>query len=257
MKISKVLIFLLAGTSAISAQAAFEPAGAGAAPAYTYFELGGTFTSISVSMPGAPDLVASYDPVSPTWRGNIWMEINSILAGNVGNWTDLGHSVNLTASDGRSATVTYPNNLIYGTYAHSYDPVSRTLTLHNGAAEFYNRSWFCLGAVSLCGGMYSPTPSESSFLFPSKDTLLRPIESIAIDGSLDMVLTFSTDFRAFSGTGSMVQMLRNGTVITEQFTIVGTYVPVPAAGWLLGSGLMGLAGGAVRRRLRRASASVE
>jgi hypothetical protein len=69
--------------------------------------------------------------------------------------------------------------------------------------------------------------------------------SIAFYNSDQTVALFSTA----DGAAAMVDLTENGPVITKMSNEVNvTPTPIPAAAWMLGSGLMGLAG--MRKRMR-------
>lgn len=116
----------------------------------------------------------------------------------------------------------------------SYDYATRTLSLHGVQTSSSNSaSPFCTGSIAICGAVYQQSPSI---------------------GLLDMVLVFDRDLENVTGTATFSRTFANGTVISGQYNFTGspsvdiTPAPVPAAGWMLGSGLVGLMAGVARRR---------
>jgi len=228
MKILKPLLALPFLACTLSAQAA------------TY-NVSGYLTSASIVIPGmSTPIVTHLEPDHPALSGQLSISNTdqSIY------YTSLAvgyHNIDVTAlGSGETAVVTYPTtSVLIGTqYATSYDPTTRTITGH-GAIPKLGMTEFCVGAVSLCSSIYT------------SDFFLKSYE--VHGGVLDLILTFSPDFSQFTAQGFLTLKLDNGASVIQNFVfstspITPPSVPLPAAGWLLGSGLIGLAG--VGRRLR-------
>jgi len=202
------------------------------------FAVKGTLSTYSVSIPDMPSLTAVLDPELPVITG----KITTYADESVFNLLSLSlqeryHNVDYSLPDeGLNSTKTFTNSGFsfsgLGNAAQSYDPISRVLSLSvpigggDGGA-------FCIGSVKICSSLYSASGS----------------------GLLDIVLTFDPTLTSFTGFADFTRTLTNGAVISGHYDFFSTssavsQVPVPAAGWLLGSALAGLAGG-VRRRIRR------
>lgn len=141
-----------------------------------------------------------------------------------------------------SGTITYEGafHTIAGT--GSWDADTRTLTysLPSGGANssigsvYQETSSSCSGSGSVlgnsvCGTWQNTTPEWEGF---------------------NLELTFSANMDSFTGVLKAIEQSGSGltaNTTTTTFELVGE-VPVPAAAWLFGSGLVGLAGIARRRR---------
>lgn len=211
--------------------------------------------SVSVETPGmAPLTATSVESVSPFFTISLGIanvgEAGMKMAG-VGYETPY-HQVNFSLPNGDSAIAVYPHESIFGyaypdNYGNSYDPLTRTLSGWN-AVDGLGHDFFCVGTEAICGLL--------------RNGRVPPIDSSAkwSIGNVEMEITFNADFSQFTGTGSFRGLLDNGTTVIEHYALSGSVqspaVPVPAAGWLLGSSLLGLTAGAVRRRKRSSKSNV-
>jgi len=142
-----------------------------------------------------------------------------------------------------TGTITYVGayHTINGTA--DWDEATRTLTYdlpsggpNSNAGSVYNETEpaTCVGSGSMlgqtvCGTWQGTTPEWEGF---------------------NLELTFSEDLSSFSGQLKAIEQSGSGltaNTTTTTFELMGE-VPVPAAAWLFGSGLVGLAGVARRRR---------
>jgi hypothetical protein len=192
-------------------------AGATLAQAASY-DVSGTLDSFS-SNPAV--ISAIFNPTAPAFTGS-WNVDTLSLSGTAGfgaysaEWSLLGSAVGTTS-------YTYDNYSLSTTTA-SYDAGTRTLTV-NGTLANTSADYSCTGDAFFC-----------DHTLPSFD--------------LSLTLTFTDDtLKAF-----------NGSLVSTNGDVGGQYgyawsfngetpeVPVPAAVWLFGSGLAGLAGLARSRK---------
>jgi|GEM_PF-2740502 len=195
----------------------------------------GNLVSLSVTIPDYPSLTTTLDLAQPGITGELNIvagtDLSSILSFN-GTFTEDYHAVHLDAG-ALSSDMYYPHSVYYfAGGSNSYDAGTRTLSLNDVPASFGagGNPPFCIGSIALCNAAYESSPSL---------------------GLLDLVLVFDEGLQNITGTATFSHTLANGTMISGQYNFEGSpnlvFTPVPAAGWLLGSGLIGLAG-AVRRR---------
>lgn len=112
--------------------------------------------------------------------------------------------------------------------AGSYDAATRTLSL-TGVLFNDIGEW---GVCTASPGFSCPEPGSTE---------------TRGSGSIDITLIFSADLRSFTGTGIHTFAHGDGSADLTSWSFNGAEVPVPAAAWLFGSGLLGLAGLARRR----------
>ena len=164
---------------------------------------------------------------TPTFDGVFDLTTSAFNSGNIAFDP---YSVGISVAGGFfTATISNPNSadsIVGGTFA--YNPGSLTLTLTDATGTFTGTTPTCTGAGVICDA--------------------QPNANIE---NLDLTLTFA-DASLQSFTGSIAALNDNGANGTSTMTwsFSGTQVeevPLPAAAWLFGSGLIGLAG-AVRRR---------
>jgi len=210
----------------------------------TNYTISGALTSYSLTIPGMPTLTSALDPDEVKISGYLLAGYAADLSYfeiPKANFNEAYHDVDFSdLGKGLNATKIFPHeSLGFTSYDASYDPLSRTLTasLSWGSGN-RSSSAFCIGAVAICSELYY-------------------LESAP--GTLEVVLTFDSTLMSFTGVAVRTGTLVNGSSFSSRYEFFSTsseitQVPLPAAGWLLGSGLLGLAGGAIRRA--RASAGV-
>lgn len=231
---------------ALIAVSALATAQAYAAP-YT-LDPGSSVTGIDVKVTTGTTTVTNDPsplPVSGTWT----FDFNG---GNTVDFTGVINMNNLAAYDSVTAvntplgnmtgTISYEgaNHNISGTA--DWDATTRTLTydLASGGPNASIGSTYtetgssCSGEGSVvgqtvCGTWAQTTPEWEGF---------------------NLELTFSEDLSSFSGILKAIEQSGSGltaNTTTTTFELSGTEVPLPAAAWLFGSGLLGLVGAARRR----------
>jgi hypothetical protein len=195
-------------------------AGAASAQAATYNVTGAQTGAVITAV--APT-TATNTPAVPSFAG-VWDVTGSSLSGNV----DFeAYSTAVAVDLGGfflNATINNPNslfNITGGTFASS----GLTVTLTNAVGSFVGTTPTCTGNALVCSNQPAPGIAD-----------------------LDLTLTFAdASLSSFTGVITGTNSDANGTTVyTWEFSGVEE-VPLPAAAWLFGSGLIGLAG-AVRRR---------
>ena len=211
-------------------------------------------TSYSTSASNFPTFSGSWDINTAGSSGSV--------TGIFGNFVQ--YSTSVSAGFGLTAVINQPH-VVYsfsgGTV--SYNAGTRTFTL--GQPLVYSNSDAAINndatsdakltldvahgaAAGVCSGASVICNNQATY-FINKPDLER----------FYMTLTFSPDFSSFTGTavGADVGGGSGGTATGNtwySYNFTGTAaqpaVPVPAAAWLFGSGLMGLAGVARRRRAK-------
>jgi hypothetical protein len=190
------------------------------------YDVNGTLTGFSAT-PGT--ISATFNPTNPTFTGNWNVDTSSL----VGDSTFAAYSVqwNVLGFPVPAGTSNYTSDSYHldaSGAAVSYNAASRTLTVTNGslvsttAASDYN----CSGAALFCG--------DAAPAF-----------------QLNLTLTFADDaLSAFSGTATASNNDGQGSIYSYDWSFNGQApeVPVPAAVWLFGSSLIGLAGVARSRK---------
>jgi len=216
-------------------------AGMAMVPAGHAAQVSGNLVSLSVSVPGLPSLVSTVELAQPGFTGNLSISAYGSLSSITsisGSIREDYHAVHLDAEGGLSSVMYYPLSIFSFSGrdpSSSYDYATRTLSLHDVETSFSSSgaSPFCTGSIAICGAVYEKYPKL---------------------GLLDLVLVFDRDLNNVTGTATFSHTLANGTVISGQYNFTGspsveiTPAPVPAAGWMLGSSLVGLMGAVVRRR---------
>ena len=132
---------------------------------------------------------------------------------------------------------TITNDMVGNTYSFSFDAkLGNILTGPNGAGDANAYMTILDGSSNTLFNdtfNYTGLPGDSSWGGGSIDVLILP----AFDGQL-LQIGFSTETTGFQDTG----------IIYDNLSFAPTAVPVPAAVWLFGSGLLGLVGVARRRK---------
>jgi hypothetical protein len=193
--------------------------GATLAQAATY-EVTGTLDSFSSN----PDVISAiFNPTAPAFTGS-WDVTTSALSGAA---SFSPYSVEWSvAGFGAVGTTSYTaDNYSLASTTSAYDAVTRTLTV-NGTVANTSVAYTCSGSAFFCG-----------------DTLP------AFD--LTLTLTFTDDtLKAFNGSLVATNSDGEGSQYDYAWSFNGQTpeVPVPAAFWLFGSGLAGLAGFARSRK---------
>lgn len=207
-------------TTTLAAMLLAAASGAQAAP----YNVTGNLTGFS-STPAYID--ATFTPTAPTFAG-IW-NIDAGTLTPVGDVSFVPYSIQWSAAGLYSGTTNYTTDIYHldttGTnVGYDYDADTRTLTITNGTLQSINSIYSCTDAPLFCGNEL-PT-----FQF-------------------DLTLTFAdAALSAFSGTAKATGGDIGGLYAYDwSFNGHAPEVPVPAAAWLFGSGLLGLAGVARRR----------
>jgi hypothetical protein len=193
-------------------------AGATLAQAASY-EVTGILNSFSTN----PAVISAvFNPQAPAFTGN-WDVSTSALTGDA-SFSPYAVEWSLFGSPTGTTSYTTDNYSLTST-SSSYDAGTRTLTV-NGTVANTSATYTCSGATFFCGGN-----------LPTFDLLLT--------------LNFTdASLQAFSGNLFATNDDGAGSSYTYTWSFNGETpeVPVPAAFWLLGSGLAGLAGFARSRK---------
>lgn len=157
--------------------------------------------------------------------------VNFSLTGDVDAWADSGNSYGLNMGDTISATGTFDDGVLTGgTGTVSFGSGSgNSLTLNVGSFTFT-----AVDDVNYATGY--PQMSLNAGAFDGLNVAI----SFGTSSSFDSLNTW---FDAYDDGGNLV----SGTWTSFQMTPV----PVPAAVWLFGSGLLGLAGVARRKQNKK------
>jgi len=199
----------------------------------------GQITSVSMFIPNlATPVLTTADPAMPGISGTVGVGTTSSTPPK----NELGaallldyHNLNVSIpGGGGDAVISYAYTRISDTYepgSATFDPLTRTFSRQSTIQVLADEH--CTGSGAICAY------ADGLKTFP---------------GMLDLLITFDADYKQFTGSGRITFQLRNGATIMQQFTLAsnGYAAPVPAAGWLLGSGLLALAG---TRRRKHASKS--
>jgi hypothetical protein len=199
-------------------------AGASLAQAAPY-AINGTLTGFSTS---TGVITAAFVPATPTFTGSWDIDSSTItpvgdvsFAPYTAQWSVLGNLMGSTSY----TTDIYHVDTTGASVGYSYDADSRTLTITNALLTSTNSVYSCAGSAFQCGG---ELPSFQ----------------------LSMTLTFADDaLSTFSGVATATNDDGQGSAYSYNWSLNGqSQVPVPAAVWLFGSGLVGLAGVARSRK---------
>jgi hypothetical protein len=160
-------------------------------------------------------------------------------------------SGSLTASDTAPAVTTYPSGVPTFTGTLDDSTGAYTLNFANFTAHVDVFSGTYVANIVTVGQVYTGTGNS---------TVTRTVTSATCTGAklicgaqptapISGTLAFLASGSTISGTLDTAQATQGGTATsTYSFTGSAPEVPVPAAAWLFGSGLLGLAGAARRRR---------
>lgn len=236
----------------------------------TVYNVTGTLDGVNtVGATSDPKLYVHAGSTAYSTTGNQWPSFagqwdisiagaSGSISGIFSDFVQYATSVNAGILGG-TASINQPN-LVYsfngGTV--TYNSVTRTFTLgqtmtwsatdnqinNNQSSDATLKFDVANGAVpGVCSGSSTICSGQTTH-FLSKPDMER----------FYLTLTFSPDFQTFTGTavgadvgGSLPIGVTGNTWYTYSFSGVAA-VPVPAAAWLMGSGLLGLAGVARRRR---------
>lgn len=193
--------------------------------------------------------------VLPTFLGSFTFNLlNNAVGGNFADFVQYSTSINAGLLGG-TAVVNQPDNVFNfknGTTG-TYNVATRTLTIgqalnYAAASGTSDVSLAAVGTPGVCTGGSNVCNGQTTWFLnsPSKPNA-SDIERFYL------TLTFAPDLHTFTGTAVGVDVggalpLGNTGNTWYNYSFSGTAVPVPAAAWLFGSGLMGLAGVARRRR---------
>lgn len=173
-------------------------------------------------------MVLSTTPEKPRFE-NVWqidalamqfsgkMEFEPFLALNTLTLDDGSTGDSLTSNGGFVADMFFDEAVFH------LDPLYRTLTI-TGVRSTHDGVGKCL---------YGTEINPCSELPPGAET--------ANGTHLTLVLLFDENYSSFVGTGLEVSGDIASLQMTSYYSFSGTAVPIPAAIWLLGSGLLGLA----------------
>lgn len=196
-------------------------AGATLAEAASY-NVSGTLDGFSTN----PDVISAiFNPEAPAFTGS-WNVDTASLTGTAGfgaytaSWSVLGSPAGTTSYDNDNYSLAASGSAV------SYDAGTRTLTITGGTVDNTSASYTCSAGSFICG---NALPSYS----------------------LNLSLTFTDDtLQAFNGHLTATNDDGQGSQYSYNWSFNGQApeVPVPAAAWLFGSGLMGLAGLARNRK---------
>lgn len=227
----------------------FVAAVAAAAVSQAYsasYEVSGFNTGISVAV-GTGSVTITNTPNPVPFDGNWNFDFNGSTVDFSGNLYLGDYSsytvVSIPFLGSMNGTITYvgANQAVAGT--GNWDAGTNTLSYHiptggpnsSIASTYTEVSSSCTGSGSVLGNTVCGTRGNTT---PEWE-------------GLTLELTFASDLSSFSGTITAIEKSGSGltaNTTTSTYTIEGVAeVPVPAAAWLLGSGLAGLAGIARRR----------
>ena len=130
-------------------------------------------------------------------------------------------------------------------YTNSFDSGSNTITEHNESFDWDGWSSFTINVVANEILDFSFTSATASALTPVDNASGTNLDGLGIMTSTtmsDLVLVYNDNPRLI-GTGMDADY--DNMLVRAEFSAV----PVPAAVWLFGSGLLGLMGIARRRKL--------
>lgn len=209
------------------------------------YDVSGFNTGISVNASGTVNVTNNPTPLPFTGDWNFDFNGSSVdFSGNLylGDYTSYT-TVSVPIFGSMNGTVTYvgAEQSVAGT--GSWDAGTNTLSYHiptggsnsSIASTYTEISSSCSGSGTVAGNTVCGTWGNTT---PEWE-------------GLTLELVFSSDLSSFSGTISAIERSGSGltaNTTTSTYTIEGVAeVPVPAAAWLLGSGLAGLAGIARRR----------
>jgi hypothetical protein len=183
------------------------------------YDVTGTLDSFSTN----PDVISAiFNPTAPAFTGT-WDVTTSALSGNAGF---SAYSVEWSLFGNPTGTTNYTaDNYSLSTTTSAYDAATRTLTV-TGTLANTSATYTCEGYSIFCGNS-----------LPSFD--------------LSLTLTFTDDtLKAFNGTLVGTNDDGAGSQYSYAWSFNGQTpeVPVPAAFWLFGSALAGLAGFARSRK---------
>lgn len=191
-------------------------------------DLVGSQTAYSAVVPHLPSLTSQLDQYEPSVTGSLIYDLNDLRQTRL-NIVKPYYNIEYSNGPGVNATVSFPhsaNTFVSTTLLPwSYDP--NTLTLSASGRSLFSNGSFCVGHLSICSAVYGQ-------------------QSGVADIDIQIVFKDATA-SFFTGLLTFSQTLANGAVISGEYTFA-TPVPVPAAAWLFGAALTGLAGATRARR---------
>lgn len=214
-----------------------------AANAATY-NVSGVMTGVDIGLPPGSSEYDMYEvafnPANPAFTGLWNIDLSSFAFSGVADFESyqvhteafivyMGSDGSMSIGGGiKDETRPHDVHTIDGSGAtYSFDPATRTLDISQPVVTLSGISQDCTTTGLYCfEGDFEP--------FTEKEILFR--------------LVFDEDFQAFTGTSTITRRFYDGSSDNTHWSFSGTAVPVPAAAWLFGSGVLGLAGLTRRRK---------
>ena len=222
------------------------------------FAVNGVMTGVDAIIPENPiapgvyldSIAIAFNPANPAFTGLWNIDVSNFTLSGVADFESYQANTHFwlrfpasgggeTVFDYGSYTVTRPHDVqtIDGSGAtYQYDAATRTLTMTQPVITLTGTSENCV----------------------SEGTIGCPIMGDYVPESVNDIvfqLIFAEDMRSFTGTSTITRHFPDGSGDNTHWSFSGTAVPVPAAAWLFGSSVLGLAGFARRKTERRERAA--